>query len=328
LLLEKLVSQFRNIQSRPKKLIPVSFIIAIVIIITTPYLIGLPQLLKSSQIVGQEKELSYQFYAENLLGKDEGFLTTSIDSNQICYLESQRLPSTKAYAIVPWLTDVFEDEIIADLSATKTKIIFHNPDNAVWGNVLKNYAPKLNSFILNNYQEFDTKLRGIYIRKEFYAEAERRLMQINPNFFAIRYGLNAVKPEMPVGEILPGNTITQTFIAETDKLRSVSILMATYMRKNTSILKFTLLNENNDVVVHKSVDTSTLLDNQFYDFEFSSIEKSEAKRFSIQITAISGVPGASVTAWMSKSDIYPLGTLNVNGKPVEGDLSIQLSYNR
>lgn len=328
LILKELVNQSKKTGAGAQRLMTIGIVAVCGATIIIPYVVWVSKMLDTPPVTSSVKELSYGFYAKNLLSKNEGFLTTSIDSNQICYVESQRLPSTKAYTIVPWFTDLFEDEIIADLIKTKTKVIFHNPDNEVWGRVLKNYAPKLNKFILDNYRELDTKLRGVYIRKEFYDEALRKLIKINPEFFGVRYGLVIDKPEIPVGEISAGNVVEQTFISEKGKLRSVSILMATYMRKNSSDLKFSLLDENRREVFHKMVDAGMLEDNKLYDFTFPAVANSGAKKFSVEITAITGSPGNAVTAWMSKSDIYPNGTLTINGKSVDGDLSMRLLYER
>ena len=277
--------------------------------------------------------LTKEFFIEKLLGKGEGFFETSI--SPLAYINTNRLPSIKTYGIVPWFTDIYEQDIINQLKKTKTKLIFHNPKNSVWGYVLQNYAPKLNNYILINY----TRLRGdftlnspdnVYIRNQDYDRSLRILVASNPEIFRFMPGLKLRLPQKPepVGEILGDRTAIQSFKSEYNGLSKVYIMLATYARPNDATLRLSLLAGDGTVIVFKNVDTSKLQDNSFYGFQFPPILDSSGKRYKIRLSSPDGKPGNAVTAWMSKSDIYPEGALSVGGVTMPGDLIIKLLYQR
>ena len=293
-----------------------------------PYVSFVHNSFRRSAQEGVAPERSCSFYVKNLLAPHEGFLTTSISPAEMCYLEAGRLPATKAYTIVPWYTELFEDEIVDDLRRNKTKIIFHNPSNEVWGFVLKNYAPKLNSYILTNYQELGGPLPNVYVRKDFYDTAVKKLIEISPDVFFQRRRVAVFMPELTVGEISKGFVVRQTFVADDDNLQAVSVLMATYNRKNFSELKFSLIDGSGKSLFSEMVDASTLKDNSPFKFSFPVVSESKMMKFAIEITAVSGNPGGFVTAWMSKRNAYDEGGLSVNGNIVDGDLSITMFYKR
>jgi hypothetical protein len=130
----------------------------------------------------------------------------------------------------------------------------------------------------------------------------------------------------PVGEIVPGFTVIQSFEAEHDKLRVVAILLATYGRHNTSHVKISLLNDRGQELASQVVDAKKLEDSNFYNFSFPVIEDSANKTYKVEITSVDGSPGNAITAWMSKTNLYPDGTLTVNNVQEPGDLMFKLYY--
>ena len=93
---------------------------------------------------------------ELLTSPGDKFFQTS--TNVEVYLRTDRMFASKADAVVPWFADVYEQEIIKDLSKDPPKVIFHNEENSVWGYSITTYAPNLNSWITANYTVIPIKV--------------------------------------------------------------------------------------------------------------------------------------------------------------------------
>jgi hypothetical protein len=153
--------------------------------------------------------------------------------------------------------------------------------------------------------------------------------KINPDAY-IRYlkvGTDLESGQLDaVGEIVPGFIVIQSLKAEHDKLHVIGILLATYARRNTSFVKISLLNDRDQEIASQLVNTKKLEDNSFYNFSFPTVEDSADKTYKIEITSVDGRSGNAITAWMSKTNMYPEGALTVNNVQEPGDLMFRLYY--
>lgn len=265
---------------------------------------------------------------DTLLSPNEKFYSTSVDPEKLCYIESKRMPAIKAYSIVPWGAEIFEDEIINGLAANKPKLIIHNPKNEVWGYVLESYAPKLNSYIQNNYRELDIQVRDIYVLNEYFDDAIVKLIASDPDYYGNRVGLNLLNMNSTTGELLPNYLVSQSFKAEMNNLKSVSILFGTYKRVNHGNIKISLRSSAGVEIFSEYLDTRGLVDNKFYEFKFPEINNSLGKMYSIELVSMTGLVGEVPTIWKSVEDVYSDGVLYEGGRKMSGDLSIKISYKR
>ena len=87
------------------------------------------------------------------------------------------------------------------------------------------------------------------------------------------------------------------------------------------------IDESNHTVAERELDCKSMIDNAFYSFDFKPIEHSKGKPYTLEISS-NGTGKNSITAWESRSDLYPLGKLYKNGIEEAGDLSIALFYER
>ncbi len=156
-------------------------------------------------------------------------------------------------------------------------------------------------------------------------------LKINPLAYlsVLKSGLALNNPQMkPVNEIVSGIAVTQSFVADQDKLTVVSVYLATYARTNNALVRFALLASDGTEIATQTIDSKNLLDNAFYSFQFPAIAGSVGKTFQLRINSPDGKQGNAITAWMSEADIYPDGKLTVNGVAMPGDLMIKLYYER
>jgi hypothetical protein len=134
----------------------------------------------------------------------------------------------------------------------------------------------------------------------------------------------------PTQLIYGAQTVGQTFIAESDNLCRVDIMMGTLGRQNDRNLIFSLWEHGEKTIIIRTtwVNASRLLNNLYNPFVFNPVRKSKNKRFSFILSSPRSWPENSVCAWMNNRDIYKKGTALINNSPVRGDLIFRVYAKR
>jgi hypothetical protein len=135
--------------------------------------------------------------------------------------------------------------------------------------------------------------------------------------------------QVPVGELLPGHSIGQTFTAHRDGLRGVGLLLSTYGQALTGplIVHLRAVGQGADLHVWR-LDLSAVNDDMVRVFTFPPIAHARGHRYAIELDAPRGRLGRTITVWASAGDTYPRGTLTIDHHPAPGDLTFQLCYAR
>lgn len=130
-----------------------------------------------------------------------------------------------------------------------------------------------------------------------------------------------VTPDRHVGEILPGVSVGQTFVAQEDNLAGVALFLGTFQRENHGPLRFHLLEGGPGGAEERAVevDMAAIRDNRWWSFRFTPIPDSAGKRYYAAIETPGSSPGNAVTAWVLQGDRYPHGTLLESNEPVPGE---------
>ena len=135
-----------------------------------------------------------------------------------------------------------------------------------------------------------------------------------------------LKHDSTVGEIFGERIVQQTFVANRDGLAKVSLLMATYRRRNTAPLRFELRSESADLAiapVTRVIDPDSIADGQWVDVSFEPIARSSGKMFSITLSSPEAVPGNAFTVWKLSRRAHDRGSLRIGGVEQSGDLTFQ-----
>jgi len=150
------------------------------------------------------------------------------------------------------------------------------------------------------------------------------------SFYLLRTNLhsyiNQSVSETPIGEMTKTDQIEESFYFDKDNLSSFDLLLSTYKRQNLSLLKVELLDANKKAYFSKVIDTSTIVDNAYVNFDVPVIRSSKGKQFFIRITSVDGTPGNAITLWKSNAETYDRGELFVNNKKQQGDLVFKVNY--
>jgi len=126
----------------------------------------------------------------------------------------------------------------------------------------------------------------------------------------------------PVGELIAGSEVGQTFQVTGDGLYRVDISMATYARTNHGRLRLELRSAPDDprVLAWQEIDVSTMADNREVPFQFAPITPSAGRSFYVSMQGLDGAPDNAVTAWVNSNDVYRAGSVWRNRRPDGGDL--------
>ncbi len=264
------------------------------------------------------RTFGYRLFKEYVHSSNYSLATELFENLSNAYL-SMGFDLNDPSGIVPWMTDMFEDEYIAKLHKANPKVIFHNPKNKVWGYELDTYAPKLNSFILAHYEKVPLPSASfggedLYLRKDSYSHLVSILKKNLPLFFLYKEDFSTSSlNQIPIGELRNGISIKQIFRTKYDNFAVITVQVATYKRTNECILNERLLDELGNTLASQKIECKALKDNSPLALRFSPIKYSSGKSFSLIFECSNAEVGNSITLWASPG-FYKKGFhLYVNG---------------
>jgi len=129
--------------------------------------------------------------------------------------------------------------------------------------------------------------------------------------------------DQPVGELVAGLRIQQTFVPNHNRLCAVALCMATYgaRAKDCRVIFSLRANGSPNVIDEKVVPCSEIVDNAWLRFDFRPLEGSKGQTLVLSVESPNGRPGNAATIWMAtEPSIYPDGVLSLNGVPTPGSL--------
>lgn len=137
---------------------------------------------------------------------------------------------------------------------------------------------------------------------------------------------NQTLREENIGDILQMDKISQSFVADEDDLNGINIRVSTYMKENTSRIKFNIKDESNAILDEFLIDCSKLIDNSIETIKFKNQTNSKGKLYTIEFEPIDVKPGDCVTFWVSKKDTYLNGNFKINNEYINKDLVFNTLY--
>ena len=143
----------------------------------------------------------------------------------------------------------------------------------------------------------------------------------------------AINPSAPVGELVQGMEVRQAFTATGNEILSVSMLLSTYQRENTSRVVVEIVDSGGLVLAHTELSGQEIADNVVREVSFvQPVEVRPGGRYELVLTSPDGAPGNAITAWLGNTMPVARGEvpveitdrLLVNGTPQEGMLHFSL----
>lgn len=149
-------------------------------------------------------------------------------------------------------------------------------------------------------------------------------------FRGVESSIQMAAPNTPVGEILMGSSIKQTFVVEENAIDGFSLKFATYNRQNTGTITVQLIDEaTRDILFEKKIDVSYLKDNSEVALHLDKpVDDISGKVLSLYIFSETGTEGNAVTLWYNDQEKRDNQSLYINKKLVDGLLSFSVSEKR
>lgn len=115
-------------------------------------------------------------------------------------------------------------------------------------------------------------------------------------------------------------SVGQTFLARTNGLNRIDVLMGTHGRTLGQDVVFKLRESRDEPGLRSlTIKRETVRDNLYQTFSFPPIKDSKGRAFAFEISAAGGGTEGPGCLWMNARDIYPDGGILFGGNPGSGD---------
>ncbi|HEX9901417.1 MAG TPA: hypothetical protein VGB72_01000 [Acidobacteriota bacterium] len=134
------------------------------------------------------------------------------------------------------------------------------------------------------------------------------------------------RPNAVPSPLIEGGTeVGQTFVAHSDGLGRIDVMLGTYARVNNQDIVFRLWEggPGHRLVAKTIFNAVEAADNLYRAFIFESIRKSGGKMYTFVLSSPSSTWNNSLSVWMNTADVYPEGEALLNGVPIPGDLTFR-----
>jgi hypothetical protein len=128
------------------------------------------------------------------------------------------------------------------------------------------------------------------------------------------------------GQLLSKRVFEQSFIASSDYLEEIELLLSTYSRKISGIIVLELINSKNQVLFRTKEPTKFMKNIAWQKFEIPVINVKKGATYKIRLTSPTGRDLNSIT-WISfPNDSYLKGNAIVDGSPQNADFGFKLKF--
>jgi hypothetical protein len=331
-----------------------SALILVFLFITTTF----PYVNQSKQFVSSvfggnvfpSNKINKDFFVQRFASDDKKFYSTSLDTNP--YINSGFTPSADGFPALPWVTHLYEKEIIAKLTAENTPLIFYSPDSYYRQNTLHKFAPNLAKFIETNYTKIDGNFTfywqdwisgapinqpqdGVWVLSKRFPNAMEMLKKEYPEVFNYKIGLTLPSSDQNIrtGEILADTKIVQSVLVKENEFSGIQLLISKYgLGRSSYIIR--VLNEKNEVIRQGNFSLRNVVDNSYFIFNFPTIQNSKGKKFNIEIAAnptfakgdFNVTSGNSLILWLTEPNFYKEGELKIDGIRQDNSVALNLIF--
>lgn len=147
--------------------------------------------------------------------------------------------------------------------------------------------------------------------------------------------INMAMPQAGSREIRPGNSIRQSFVADSDNLNRIEVYLQTFFRHNTQNVTLSLVElpptasplDEGVLQFQTQVNAATLPPQGWYAVEFNPLPNSAGRQFELLLESPGSTPGDAVTVGgVLAADPYANGEAFVGNKPLDGDIAFRVCY--
>ena len=217
-------------------------------------------------------------------------------------------------ATVPWFWDAQREDAMLWLEENKPRVALFSDKYTVWSYKITDYAPELCQYIEENYTQFSESFSHLYVRNNYYQEAQEILVQMeNASWLAS-------KPLETTCGFITEEPVVQTFVAQGPEITTFSIRFATYGEKYEGRINISIKEtQSQNEIWQTEIKGTTVKDNAWYPVLLrcdESIPVNERTEYQIEISATDPTGENNLTIWAKKNQ----GQTDKNGLFIDGIL--------
>jgi len=202
-----------------------------------------------------------------------------------------------------------------------------------WGYLLLQLILKYRQFALETDAQQEKEVEYGNVRRQLYVGS---MIFILPAMFAVFQDLKSpnyvVTNEVSgkhYGELVSTRTFEQTFVAHGRAIKRISLLLATFVRRNDGDIALAVVGGDGNLLGRVTKHASVLEDNAWADFDFKPpLSVVTGREYRMRLTSLGGTPGHSITWWASLGDSYKEGQAIVDGSPQQSDFGFKITFLR
>ena len=137
----------------------------------------------------------------------------------------------------------------------------------------------------------------------------------------IKYRSDWIQNRDPLPEILSGQNYVQEIRVEKNGLESISLLLATFGRQNSSNVSISLSDSRGNAIMEWKLDSASLSDNKYRVFSLDRKLESRDETYYLAVTSDASA-GNGITVWTSPA----AGGLSLNGQDLGRTLCYRAAY--
>ena len=181
--------------------------------------------------------------------------------NSLDVMDLDLIPSDACGAVsYPYFYEVWGARQMASVR-NLPRVVLYNPDEMIWGEVFKEYAPDFDAFVRENYVHLPQS-EEIWVSLAFYPEAARRLSEAGYGNLLVS-NVTEITANQPV-EYRAGQSLTTRFTAKEAELSAVRICAACFHRRSRPSLTLRLRDaETGEPASENVMDARDLADTFF-----------------------------------------------------------------
>ena len=221
------------------------------------------------------------------------------------FVTTRRLPAGGFAGVVPWFSDMLDQEMTDKLREDHPVLVFAEPDLEVWGERIDAHGPLLFDYINASYQRMDLRSLGIsdgvFIRKDSVDKSLQELRREFPGkFIDIAHWSRSVRTgsgERGHFDGSPHQTLVQRFRADATGLRAISVQTATFQRQNSGSLSVMIRDANGGTLASRTWDASQVGTDETLFIDFPAPLDSLNKEFELDIQWSEATNGNYLGLW-------------------------------
>ena len=138
-------------------------------------------------------------------------------------------------------------------------------------------------------------------------------------------GVDSYPNTVPTPNLLGGDRIGQTFMAPSDGLARIDVLLGTHARPNDKDIHFKLweLESARALAADIVFNASDVRNNLYRAFRFPPRPKSKGRTYLFELESPASTPSNSIAVWMNTNDVCRDGEFIFDGRPAGGDLTFR-----